>query len=128
MPETIGTAFISIRPDTTGFAKQAEGKVAADGKKMGSRFGAMFAVGAGVVVGAFLKSSFGEAQEAQKIAKPDRGGHQVHGWCGAGLSPAGREACRAALEDGRASTTRSSRPAQNMLLTFKNIRNETGQG
>lgn len=60
--ETVGEAFVLIRPDTTGFQSAAESQVSAAGKALGKVFATAFAVG-GVAEG--VKSVVGAAAAHQ---------------------------------------------------------------
>lgn len=146
MSVNVGTAYLEIIPSAKGFAGKLQGEVGSSvagvgksagdraGKSFGSAFGgrvkavigatAALAVG-GSAVG-FLKDSISEARESQKVAALTA---QV-------IKTTGGAANVTAKQMGNLSTAISNKTGiddeqiqsgANMLLTFKNIRNEAGK-
>jgi hypothetical protein len=143
----VGSAYLEILPSAKGFAGKLSGQVGsasagvgkAAGDKAGKGFGSAFggrvksiigAVG-GLAVGAaavgFLKGSIAEARESQKVGALTA---QV-------IKSTGGAANVTAKQMGVLSTAISNKTGiddeqiqsgANMLLTFKNIRNEAGKG
>jgi hypothetical protein len=131
----VGSAYVTVLPSARGFGSKLNSQVGGDvdktGKTVGRRFGGAIAAGAtllvGGFVGGFLKSSLGEAREAQKV------GAQT----AAVIKSTGGAAKVTAGQVGHLATSLSKKvgiddeviqSGQNMLLTFKNIRNEAGKG
>jgi phage-related protein len=134
----VGSAFVSVLPSAKGFGRKLESDVGGEldksGKRSGSRFGAALklgiagaVVGAGVAIGHFLKGAFDEARESQKVGALTN----------AVIKSTGGAANVTAKQVGKLSTALSNKTGiddetiqsgENMLLTFKNVRNETGKG
>lgn len=133
----VGTAWVSVVPSAKGFGKdldrQVGGEVEKTGKSVGKRFGTAIKGGALALAGGaaaltgFLKGSLDEAREAQKVG----------GLTNAVIKSTGGAAKVTAKQVGDLAGALSSKTGiddeviqsgQNMLLTFKNIRNETGKG
>lgn len=148
MPE-IASAFVSIAPSMKGFRSgvtrevgasgdQASGafgkrfgsKMAGEGRSIGRGFGKALALGiTGVAAGGvvLLKNSINEAIEAQKVGAIT---NQI-------IKATGRAAKVSARQVGDLSTELSNKAGvddeviqsgANLLLTFKNVRNEVGRG
>jgi hypothetical protein len=133
----VGSAFVSVVPSAKGFGSKLDSEVGGEldssGKKAGSRFGSMMKVGAAaaiggaIVAGKFLVDSIGEAREAQKVSALTASTIKATGNA-AGVSAkqvadlAGAISLKTGIDD------ETIQSGQNMLLTFKNIRNEAGKG
>lgn len=133
----VGSAFVSLIPSARGFGSKMQsevgGEVDSAGKKMGSRFGTAIKAGAvavlagGAVLARFLGDSVAEAREAQKVGaltaatiKATGGAANVTAKQVGDL--AGALSAKTGIDD------EVIQSGQNMLLTFKNIRNEAGAG
>jgi hypothetical protein len=143
----VGTAYLEIIPSAKGFAGKLQGEVGSSvagvgkaagdraGKSFGSAFGgrvkAVIGAGAALAVGGtaigFLKGSIDEARESQKVGALTA---QV-------IKTTGGAANITAKQMGNLSTAISNKTGiddeqiqsgANMLLTFKDIRNEAGKG
>lgn len=131
----IASAAVELTPTTTGFGRNTvrnlTGEVGAAGKKLGSGFGKAFALTGGLVaaagVGKFLTDSLDEAREAQKVGATTE---QL-------VKSTGKAAKLSAEQVGNLSGELSARigvddeliqSGANLLLTFKNVRNEVGKG
>lgn len=132
----VASAYVTLIPSTKGFGRRLDGGISADvnrsgsnaGKGFGAAFGKAFvAVGAALGVGHFLSDSLGEAREAQKVGALT---NQV-------IKTTGGVAKVSAKHVGDLSTAISNKTgvddesiqsAANLLLTFKNVRNELGKG
>jgi hypothetical protein len=128
----VGSAFVSILPSAKGFGSKLSKQVAPETKKtgtsLGSSLGKAFAIagGAAAAVG-FIKGSIAEAREAQKVGaltasviKSTGGAANVSAKQVSNL--AGAISRKTGIDD------ETIQSGQNMLLTFKNIRNEAGKG
>ncbi len=124
----IGEAFIAVRPDTQGFAANAEkgvlGSVTGIAKKAATILGGAFAVQKGFD---FLKDSVAAARESNAIAAQTAAAIKSTG-AAAGVSAkqvdelANSIARKTGIDDEEISK------AENLLLTFTNVRNEAGKG
>jgi hypothetical protein len=146
MSVNVGTAYLEIIPSAKGFAGKLQGEVGSSvagvgksagdkaGRSFGSAFGgrvkAVIGAGAALAVGGaaigFLKGSIAEARESQKVGALTA---QV-------IKTTGGAANVTAKQMGNLSTAISNKTGiddeqiqsgANMLLTFKNIRNEAGK-
>ena len=133
----VGTAFVSILPSAKGFGSkldsQVGGEVDKTGKKVGSKFGTALKVGAAAALGGaaiatgFLKGAIAEARESQKVGALTASVIKATGGA-AGVTAkqvgdlAGALSAKTGIDD------EVIQSGQNMLLTFKNIRNEAGKG
>lgn len=146
MSVNVGTAYLEIIPSAKGFAGKLQGEVGSSvagvgksaGEKAGRSFGSAFggrvtkiigataALGVGAAAVGFLKGSIAEARESQKVGQLTA---QV-------IKTTGGAANVTAKQMGRLSTAISNKTGiddeqiqsgANMLLTFKNIRNEAGR-
>ena len=128
----VGSAFVSILPSAKGFgsklSKQVEPETKKTGTSLGRSLGKAFAIagGAAAAVG-FVKGAIGEAREAQKVGA----------LTAAVIKSTGGAANVTAKEVGNLANAISRKTGiddetiqsgENMLLTFKNIRNEAGKG
>jgi hypothetical protein len=138
---SLATAFVSIRPDTSGFGARLSKSVSTDagkagekaGKSLSSKFGGALKVGS-LLAGAFavtqgisfFKDMIAEATEAQKV------GAQT----AAVLKSTGGAANISAAQVGNLATAISNKvgiddeaiqSGANLLLTFKNIRCRTAR-
>jgi hypothetical protein len=134
----VGSAWVSVLPDARGFgsklSKQVGGEVSSGGRGIGTKLGSAMKLGlAGAVVGAgvaavsFIKGAMDEAREAQKV-----GALTV-----STIKATGGAANITAAQVGKLSTALSLKTGiddeaiqsgANMLLTFRNLRNESGKG
>ena len=133
----VASAFVSIAPEAKGFGSKLDSEIGGDMKSSGSKAGTVFGgalkVGAAAVVGGallagkFLVDSIGEAREAQKVTALTNSTIKATG-SAAGVTAkqvadlAGAISLKTGIDD------EVIQSGQNMLLTFKNIRNETGKG
>jgi Transglycosylase SLT domain len=157
MATPIATAFVRIRPDTTGFGKEVKQDVdkaghglAQQGKRHGRVFGTTFAkatAGPFRSIGGVFASSIGglatgfaavagikvfagfvaDARESNKIARITAQAIKSTG--GAANVTAGQVGKLAeAISNKTGKDDEAIQSGQNLLLTFTNIRNETGKG
>lgn len=127
MPE-IASAFVTIAPSMKGFRSGVTREAGSAGGGAGKKFAAAFAAAAGVSAGiALIKNSIAEAVEAQKVGAVT---NQI-------IKATGRAAKVSAAQVGDLSTKLSEKAGvddeaiqsgANLLLTFKNVRNEVGKG
>jgi phage-related protein len=134
----VGTAWVGLLPDASGFGKllgKAVGKeVDGEGKSVGSKFGTAMKLGvagavtAGVAAtGIFLKKSIDAAAEAKKTAKLTEAVIKSTGGV-ANVTAEEVEKQAGALANLTGQSKESIQSGQNMLLTFRNVRNEAGKG
>lgn len=133
----VGTAFVSVLPSAKGFGRSLDAQVGGDldksGKTSGRRWGNALKAGAIAVAGGaalatrFLGDAIGEAREAQKVGaltnsviKATGGAAKVSAKQVGDL--AGAISRKTGIDD------ETIQSGQNMILTFKNIRNEAGKG
>jgi acid phosphatase family membrane protein YuiD len=157
MATPIATAFVRIRPDTSGFGKEVKQDVdkagrglAQQGKKHGRVFGATFAKATAgpfrAIGGIFTKSVVGigaafatigavkvfsgfiaDARESNKIARITA--QVIKSTGGSAKVTAGQvSALATAISNKTGKDDEAIQSGQNLLLTFTNIRNETGKG
>jgi acid phosphatase family membrane protein YuiD len=143
----VGSAFVTIVPSFRGFSSKLQQGVAAPlvsasdraGKESGKRFGGAFG-GAmkGALVGLtglfaftaatnFLKGSIAEAREAQKVGAITAQIIKATGGA-AKVSAAQVGALSTAISNKTGVDDEAVQVGANLLLTFKNVRNEAGQG
>jgi hypothetical protein len=115
----IAEAFVEVRADTAGFAPAVEKEAKTAAERARSSFKNLFA---GVAVGAFLKGSFDEIQEAEKSAKQLE---QTIRSTGGAAQVTAKNASDLADQISRASTVDDELVAntERILLTFTNIKN-----
>lgn len=124
----IGDAYVRIRPETTGFQAETEtgvlDSVTGIAKKAAAIMGGIFAVKEGVD---FLKSSYEAATESNKVVAQT----------GAVIKSTGdaSKVTAAQVDDlGKAIAAKTGidhdqiQTAENLILTFTNVRNEAGKG
>lgn len=129
----IASAFVSLLPSARGFGSKLEsevgGEVNSAGKRLGTGFGKVFALAGGALaaagIGSFLKDSIGEAREAQKVGaltesiiKSTGGAAKISAAQIGDL--AGAISLKTGIDD------EAIQSGANLLLTFKNVRNEVG--
>ena len=124
MTDVIGEAFVAIRPDTKGFTAETESGVKGALTKIGAAVGGFFVASKVTDV---LKSSFSEAQESIKVGKQTEAvikstGRAAHVTAGDVGDLANSLSKKAGIDD------EVIQAGENMLLTFRGIRNETGKG
>lgn len=131
----VASAYVSILPSAKGFGRsldsQISGDVTSSGKRLGSSWGKVFGIAAGLGIGVkavqFLGDSLGEAREAQKVGAQTNAVIKATGGA-ANISAkqvgnlAGALSAKTGIDD------EVIQSGSNMLLTFKNIRNEAGKG
>jgi hypothetical protein len=133
----IASAFVSVAPDASGFGRKLDSSIGSEaskaGQKSGKLFGSAMKVAAGAalagaaVVGTFLKGSLEEAREAQKVGALTASTIKATGGAAnVTAKQVGNLAGAISMKTGIDDETIQS--GQNMLLTFKNIRNEAGKG
>lgn len=139
MAASLGTAFVEIRPDVSGFGREMDRGVTAQagrtGETAGRRFSSTFGravrgLGAGVIgrqLLTFLGDSVRQAEEAQAVLRQTNavidstGG--VANVSAEGLAGYADQLARLAGVDDELVQS-----AGNVLLTFTNVRNELGEG
>lgn len=135
----IASAFVSLVPSAAGFgaatSRQINPQMDAAGKSGGGRFAAGLKAAIGpaaallgaAAVGGFLKDAIGEAREAQKVGALTE----------SIIKSTGGAAKVTAKDVGALATSLSNKSGMddeliqtgaNLLLTFKNVRNEAGKG
>ena len=144
MATPLATAFVRIRPDTATFKRDTDAaigraKLGDSGKRAGSTFmagfrGAVAGVGSVLAAAFAVKAGFdmfsgfvGDAREAQRVSRITAAAIKATG--GAANVTAGQVATLAnklMLLTGVDDET--IKAGQNMLLTFRNVRNEAGKG
>ncbi|MGH6978295.1 MAG: hypothetical protein ACRED4_03230, partial [Brevundimonas sp.] len=131
----IASAFVSLLPSASGFGSKMEsqlgGEVKGSGKRLGGVFGKTFALAGGLLaaagIGSFLKDSLGEAREAQKVGALTESIIKSTG--GAAKITAGQVGDLAgAISAKTGIDVEQIQTGSNLLLTFKNVRNELGRG
>jgi hypothetical protein len=139
----IGTAYVTLLPSAKGFVteleKQLGGTGAPSGTKAGKGFKGAFVKGAaglgGAMVGLFaidkvkdfFTSSVAEARESQKVSAITA---QVIKTTGGAAQVSAKQVgdLATAISNKTGIDDEAVQSASNLLLTFKNLRNETGQG
>ncbi len=131
----IASAFLTLAPSAAGFGKKLDSQISGDinssGKKSGLSFGKLFAIGAGLGIGAkafsFLGDSLSEGREAQKVSALVSNAIKATG--GAANVTAGQVdrlatsiSKKTGIDDEQIAT------ASSLILTFKNVANEAGKG
>lgn len=116
----VGTAFVTIRPDTTGFESQAQTGLAAPVKRVALGIAAVFAANK---VKDWLGGMIGEAEEAQRVGKQTEAVIRSTGGA-AGVSAKQVEDYSTALSKVSGLDDEVIQSGANMLLTFKNIGSE----
>jgi hypothetical protein len=139
----VGTAFVSIVPSAKGFGSKLNAEAgtasATAGKSSSKRFGSAFSAGfkgafAGLGIAAavgggisLLKSAVGEAREAQKVGALTTAIIKATG--GAANVTAGQVSkLSTSISNKTAVDDEAIQKGANLLLTFKNVRNEAGKG
>jgi hypothetical protein len=142
----VGTAYLEIIPSAKGFAGKLQGQVGSSiagvgksagdkaGKSFGSAYGgrvkSIIGATAGLAVGAtaigFLKGSIAEARESQKVGALTA---QVIKTTGGAANVTAKQmgALSTAISNKTGIDDEQIQSGANMLLTFKNIRNEAGR-
>lgn len=130
----IASAYVSLLPSTQGFGSKLDSQISADiaksGKRSGLSFGKLFAIGAGLGIGAkafsFLGDSLAEGREAQKVSALVANAIKATG--GAANVTANQVdrlatsiSKKTGIDDEQIAT------ASSLILTFKNVANE-GKG
>lgn len=131
----VASAYVSLLPSAKGFGSKLDGQISGDvkasGKRLGSHWGKVFGVAAGLGIGAkaisFLGDSLGEAREAQQVGNRTAGVIKSMGGA-ANISAEGVANLAGAISKKTGIDDEAIQAGQNMLLTFGNVRNETGKG
>ena len=146
MPEAAST-FVTLIPTTRGFgaaiSRQIGGDLDQAGKEGGRRFGGGMAVGlasmakgifgplaaaaAAVTIGDFFSGAVGEARESQKVGSLTRQVIKTTGGA-AKVTAEQVEDLSTALSNKTGMDDEAIQSGANLLLTFKNVRNEIGTG
>ena len=140
--------FVTVKPDTDKFGPEVKKKLAKidaskEGKQVATRFGVglngamgsivsksagIFAAGFAVIQGAKVFGGFiKEAAESEKISRITANAIKATGGA-AKISADQVSALATSISNKTAIDDEQIQSAANMLLTFKNIRNETGKG
>lgn len=124
----IGEAFIAVKPDTQGFGANAEkgvlGSVTSIAKKAAAIIGGAFVVQKGFD---FLKDSVAAARESNAIAAQTTAVIKSTG-AAANVTAKDVDGLSNALSRKTGVDDEAITKAQNLLLTFTNVRNEAGKG
>lgn len=133
----VGSAFVSILPSAKGFGSKLDsevgGQVEGAGKSVGSKFGTAIKAGAvavmagGALAASFLKDAVGEAREAQKVGALTVSTIKATGGA-ANVTAKQVGDLASAISNKTGIDDEAIQSGANMLLTFKNIRNEAGAG
>jgi hypothetical protein len=140
---SLATAYVSIRPDTVGFGSRLSKSVNTESDKAGKAAGGRLKSGmarglaglGGILAGAFavekgvtfFKDAIGEATEARKVGAQTAAVLKSTGNA-AGISAKGISDLAGAISNKTAIDDEAIQSGANLLLTFKNIRNESGAG
>jgi hypothetical protein len=134
----VGTAWVAIKPAVKGFgsdlAKQTGSEVDGAGKGIGAKFGTALklgiagaAIGGVAALGVFTKKAIDAAGQARKVAKLTEAVIKSTGGV-AKVSTEQVEENAQSIANRTGVEKDSIQSGENMLLTFKNIRNEQGKG
>ncbi|SDD89999.1 hypothetical protein [Nocardioides lianchengensis] len=131
----IASALVSLIPSARGFGPKMEREIGGEtktaGKKLGIGFGKTFAAAGGLLaaagIGSFLKDSIGEAREAQKVGALTESIIKSTGGA-AKISAAQVGELAGAISAKTGVDDEAIQSGANLLLTFKNVRNEVGEG
>lgn len=133
----IASAFVSVAPSAKGFGSKLDSEIGGDIKSSGSRSGKIFgtalkvgalaALGGAAIVGKFLGDSLDEAREAQKVGALTESTIKATGGA-AKVTAKQVEELAGAISRKTGIDDETIQSGENMLLTFKNIRNEAGKG
>lgn len=124
MPTTVGEAFVSIRPDVTGFEGEARAGIQNPMGKMAVAIGALFAANK---VKDWIGGAVDAARESIAVSKQTE----------AVIKSTGKAAGVSAKQVGNLATSLSKmagvddeviQKGENLLLTFTRVRNEAGKG
>lgn len=132
----VASAFVSLIPSARGFGSATERQVgpelAKSGKHIGAglgkaMFGAAAAIGAGLGVTRLFSDSIGEAREAQKVGALTA---QVIKTTGGVANVSAKQVSKlaTAISNKVGVDDEAIQSGANLLLTFKNVRNEVGRG
>jgi len=120
----IGEAFVKVKADTKGFADDAKTGVSSAGASLGKVFGLAFSGAAVLKLGT---DAFKEAQEARKVAAQTAAVIKSTGGAANISAPqVGKLADKLSLLAGV--DDEAVQGAENLLLTFTNVRNQVGAG
>jgi acid phosphatase family membrane protein YuiD len=131
----IASAYVSLIPSAKGFGSKMDsqlgGEVQSSGKRLGSTFGKMFAVGGALVaaagIGKLVGDSIGEAREAQKVAALTAQVIKTTGGI-ANVTAKQVDSLASSISAKTGIDDEQIASASNLLLTFKDVRNEAGAG
>ena len=131
----IASAYVSLIPSAKGFGSKMDtqlgGEVQSSGKRLGSTFGKMFAAGGALVaaagIGKLVGDSIGEAREAQKVAALTAQVIKTTGGI-ANVTAKQVDSLASSISAKTGIDDEQIASASNLLLTFKDVRNEAGAG
>lgn len=123
--------FVTLVPSAKGFGSKLKSDVSGDvggvGRSLGSTFGKLFVLGAGVIaaagIGSFLKDSIVEARDAQKTGAATTAILKATGGA-ANLSAKQIGTLASSLSAKTAVDDEQIQAGANLLLTFKNVKRE----
>lgn len=124
----VGEAFIRIRPDDAGFSNEAEKGILSKVGGIASKAAGVFAAGFAIKQGAdFFGGLIADASESRRVLAETEQAIKATG--GAANVSAGQISDLAdSLSKKTGIDDEAIQTGENLLLTFKNIRNETGKG
>lgn len=137
---TVASAFVELVPSARGWGRQVESQIGGDvdsvGRNSGRRLGGAMSAGiaaplaaglAALGVGSFFADAIGEARESQKVGALTANVIKVTG--GAAKVTAGQVGDLAtAISNKTGVDDEAIQSGANLLLTFKNVKNEVGAG
>lgn len=121
---TVAEAWVTLRPQTTGFQQEAERGVAGPLKSLAAGVAGAFAA---VQVKDFIGGAVGEAREAIKVTAQTAQVIKSTGGA-AGVTAKQFESLANAISKKVGIDDEAIQSAENLLATFTNVRNETGDG
>lgn len=121
---TVAEAFVTLRPETKGFEREAQAGIGTPMKKLGLAMGAGLAV-AGVKD--FIGGAIGEAREANKVAAQTEAVIKSTG-AAAGLTAKDFESLAGAISKKTGIDDEQIQSAENLLATFTNVKDAAGEG
>lgn len=124
MPETVGEAFVAIRPETTGFGAELNASLGSTLKSFAETVGAIFV--ASKVTG-FFKSATDAAYQQVKIQQQTAAVIKSTGES-ANVSAGHVDELAKSLSRLTGVDDDTIHSAENLVLTFRDIRNAAGQG
>jgi phage-related protein len=120
----IGEAFVTVRPDTRGFEGQVDSGIGGVFRKVAGVAAGAFAA---VKIGGFLKGAIDEARESERVMRlTENAIRATGGAANVTADQVGDLATR--LSNTTGIDDEVIQTASNLLLTFKNVKNEVGSG